>query len=118
MKTHGGCGCKIHMQAYTATALGRRGWPPLRPGKSTQYSFLKEAEWIAGPVWTRRSEEKSPLLRHLGPNPCRPPRSQAPCRLSYLALVKSILKIIIHVLKLLHKNFECFTSKPNALGTF
>ena len=27
-------------------------------------------------------------------------------------------KIIIHVLKLLHKNFECFTSKSNARGTF
>ena len=27
--------------------------------------------------------------------------------------MKSILKIIIHILKLLQKNFECFTSKPN-----
>ena len=32
--------------------------------------------------------------------------------------MKSILKIIIHALKLLQKHFECFTSKPNAHGTF
>ena len=32
--------------------------------------------------------------------------------------MKSILKSIIHVLKLIEKNFECFTSKPNAHGTF
>ena len=31
--------------------------------------------------------------------------------------MKSILKIIIHVLKLLQKIFECFTSNPNAHGT-
>ena len=29
-----------------------------------------------------------------------------------------MLKIIIHVLKLLQKNIECFTSNPNAHGTF
>ena len=32
--------------------------------------------------------------------------------------MKSLLKIIIHVLKLPQKNFESFTSKPNAHGTF
>ena len=32
--------------------------------------------------------------------------------------MKSILKIIIHNLKLLQKNFERFTWKPNAHGTF
>ena len=37
---------------------------------------------------------------------------------NYLFIVKSILKIIIHVLKLLQKNLECLTSKPIALGTF
>ena len=31
--------------------------------------------------------------------------------------MKSIFKIIIHVMKLVLKNFECFTSKPNANGT-
>ena len=35
-----------------------------------------------------------------------------------LMIVKFILKIIILVLKLLHKNSECFTSKPNAHGIF
>ena len=34
-----------------------------------------------------------------------------------LLIVKSIVEIIIHVLKLLQKN-ECFTSKPHAHGTF
>ena len=33
-------------------------------------------------------------------------------------IVKSILKIIIYVLELVQKLFECFTSKPNAHGTF
>ena len=33
-------------------------------------------------------------------------------------IMKSIFLIIIHVLKLLQENFECFTSKPNAHGTF
>ena len=32
--------------------------------------------------------------------------------------MKSILKIIIHVLKLLQKNSECLTSKPNTHVTF
>ena len=32
--------------------------------------------------------------------------------------MKSVFKIIIHVLKVLQKNFECFTSKPNTHGTF
>ena len=35
-----------------------------------------------------------------------------------LYILKSVLKIIIHVLKLLQKTFDCFTSKPNAIGTF
>ena len=35
-----------------------------------------------------------------------------------LFIMKSILKIIIHVLKRLQKNFEYFTSTPNAHGTF
>ena len=35
-----------------------------------------------------------------------------------LYIVKSTIKIIIHVLKLVQKIFECFTSKPNAHGTF
>ena len=32
--------------------------------------------------------------------------------------MKFCFKIIIYVLELLQKNFECFTSKPNAHGTF
>ena len=35
-----------------------------------------------------------------------------------LFIVKSILKIIIHVLKLLQKNFECCTLNPSVHGTF
>ena len=44
--------------------------------------------------------------------------SYAFCGKINLFNVKSIFKIIIHVLKLLEKNFECFTSRPNAHGTF
>ena len=33
-------------------------------------------------------------------------------------IVKSIIEVIIHVLKFLYTNVECFTSKPNAYGTF
>ena len=33
-------------------------------------------------------------------------------------MTKIIFKIIIHVMKLLQKMFECFTSKPNAQGAF
>ena len=32
--------------------------------------------------------------------------------------VKPTLKMIIHVLTVLQKRFECFTSKHNARGTF
>ena len=35
-----------------------------------------------------------------------------------LFIVKSILKVIIYVLKHLQKYYECFTSKPNVHGTF
>ena len=34
--------------------------------------ILQEAEWTPGLVWTRRSEEKFPALRHPGMNPGRP----------------------------------------------
>ena len=65
---------------------GEVGWLGLRsaaftPGKFPGTHFI--GGWVdPGPVWTRRSEEKSPPLRHLGSNPGRPARSQAPCRLS------------------------------------
>ena len=35
-----------------------------------------------------------------------------------LFILKSILKIIIRALKPIQKNFDCFTSKPNAHETF
>ena len=35
-----------------------------------------------------------------------------------LFIVKSTLKIVIHLIKLLQKNFECFNSKRQAHGTF
>ena len=45
---------------------------------------------------TRRSEEKSPPLRHPGSNPGRPARSPAPCRLSHLALAASCTKCVFY----------------------
>ena len=32
--------------------------------------------------------------------------------------MKSLLKIIVHALKLVQESFECFASNPNAHGTF
>ena len=93
------------VQIFTATALGRgrvasltlgclypRGKPPVL--------ILQEAEWTSGPVWTRRSEEKSPPLRHPGSNPGRPARSPAPCRLSQKKISSSQKKIqhYLHIL--------------------
>ena len=40
------------------------------------------------------------------------------CGLNNLFIMKSILKIIKHVMKIPQKNFESFTSKPNAHGIF
>ena len=56
----------------------------LQPREKPRYTFLQEAQWTPKPVWTW-GEEKSPHQRHPGSNPGRPARSQAPCRLSYLA---------------------------------
>ena len=90
----GDVAARVHI--FTAMALGRgrvasptlgrvypRGKPPVL--------VLQEAEWTSGPVWTRRSEEKSPPHRHPGSNPGRPARSPAPCRLSNLDIYGSIL---------------------------
>ena len=62
--------------------------------------ILQEAEWTSGPVWTRRSEEKSPLLRYPGSNLGRPARRPAPCRLSYLAHQSNMFLL---------QPFRCFT---------
>ena len=93
----------VRVHIYTAMALGRdrvaspmlgrlypRGKPPVL--------ILQKAEWTSGPFWTRRSEEKSPPLRHPGSNPGRPAHSPVPCRLSYLALeyIKDHVKNEIH----------------------
>ena len=40
------------------------------------------------------------------------------CGLNNLFIMKSILKIITDVMKIPQKNFESFTSKPNAHGIF
>ena len=59
----------------------------LYPRGKSQILIFQEAEWTPGSVWTRRSEEKCPHLRHPGSNPGRPARTPVPCRLSYLAEV-------------------------------
>ena len=88
MKVHGGCGCKgPHFRSHGTRK--RQEWLALysavfNPGK-VLILILQQAKWALGPVSTRRSEEKSPSLRHPGSNPGRPARSEAPCCLSYLA---------------------------------
>ena len=82
------------------------GWLVLRsaaftPEKS-QVLILEEDEWTPGPVWTRRSEEKSPLLRHPGSNPGRPARSQAPCRLIHLAHIYIIQEQYYYISKIVN----------------
>ena len=73
---------RVHI--YTATALGRgRIASPTLGLLYPRILILYEPEWTPGPVWRRRSEEKSPPFRHAGLNLGRPARSQAPCRLSY-----------------------------------
>ena len=59
-------------------------WLALRSTVFTPGTHLQEAEWTPGPVWTQGSEKSAPL-RHPGSNIGRPARSQASCRLSYLA---------------------------------
>ena len=98
MKAHGGCGCKgphIHSHS-TRKRQGGQSYarPPLPPGKPPVL-ILQEAEWTSGPVWTRRTEEKSPLLRHPGSNPGRPARIQAPCDILVIFLELFILNEII-----------------------
>ena len=88
MKALGGdVDARVHI--YTATALGRgRVASPtlghLYPRGESLLLIFKEGEWTPGPVWTRRSEEKSPPLRHPGSNPVHPAGSQTPFRLCYL----------------------------------
>ena len=54
------------------------------PGEIPGTHFI--GGWVDRRTWrTRRSEQKSPPLRHPGSNPGRPARSEAPCRLSHLA---------------------------------
>ena len=59
-------------------------------------THLLEADWIPGPVWARRSEEKSPPIRHPEINPGLPARSQAPCRLSYVYLLCLLNPIVFY----------------------
>ena len=52
---------RIHIFAATALRRGRVTCPTLAfftPGKASVL-ILQETEWTPGPVWTRRSEEKS-----------------------------------------------------------
>ena len=69
----------------------------LYPRGNSPVLILYEVEWTPGPIWTRRSEEKSPPLRHPGSNPARPARSQAPCRLSHVALTHLPVMHIIYL---------------------
>ena len=71
----GNVDARVHI--YTATALGRgrvvsstRGI--LYPWGKHPVLILYDAELTPGPVWTRRSEEKSPPLGHLESNPGHP----------------------------------------------
>ena len=93
IRAHGGCGCKdphIHSHGNRKRQGGQSyARPPLPP-----VLILQEVGWIPGPVWSRRSEEKSPPLRHTGSNPGRPARSQAPsimktiqCNLAQLSIL-------------------------------
>ena len=88
IQAHGGCGCKgpqIHSHGTRRRQGGQSYARPPVPRGNSLVLILQEVEWTPGPVWTRRSEEKSPPIRHPGSNPGRPARSQAPCRVSHLA---------------------------------
>ena len=88
MKAHRGCGHKgphIHSNGTRMRQDGQSYVRPPLPRGNSPVLILQEVEWTPGPVWTRRSEDKSPPLRHPELNPGRPARSQAPCCLSHLA---------------------------------
>ena len=98
-RTKGDLDARVHI--FAATALGR-GWVAsptlgrLYPGKAPVF-IIQKAEWTQGSVWTPRSEEISPSLRHTGPNPDLPACSKTPYRLSYLAHRWIICKNIMHL---------------------
>ena len=70
----------------------------LYPRGNSSVLIIQEVEWTPGPVWTRRSEEKSPPLRHPGSSPGRPAHSQAPCRLSHLTNNLEKYKCVLMIL--------------------
>ena len=79
MKALRGCGCKGPHITTTALGRGKVTSPTLRclyPGKAL-ILILQEADWTPEPVWTWRSEEKSPLFEHRGSNPGHPACNQA-----------------------------------------
>ena len=75
------------------------------PRGKTPVLISYEAQWTPGSVWTRRSEEKYPLLRHLGSNPGHPARSQAPCRLSRMAC--TIFSRGLKYFQVSYESFDC-----------
>ena len=90
VQTKGDVDARVRTHTVMALGTGRVASPILgrlySQGKALVI-ILQEDEWAPGPIWTRRSEEKSPPLRHPGLNPGRPARSSAPCRLSHLVSV-------------------------------
>ena len=91
---------RVHIYAATALGRSRMSSPTLGrlyPRGRTRYSFYRR---LSGPQEQSGREgvkKKSPPLWHPGSNTSCPPRSQAPCRLNYLAhsryayLVKSFV---------------------------
>ena len=86
MKAHEDVDARVHICAVTALGRGKQACPTLTvftPGKAPVV-ILHEAEWTPGPVWTRRSEEKSPHLRRPESYQDRPARTKGFCHFYYL----------------------------------
>ena len=76
MKALGTCGCKgPHILSHDTRkrSYARPSFPVGKPLIGPTH--LQEAEWTPGPVWTRRSEEKSSPRQHPGSNPGHSARS-------------------------------------------
>ena len=69
----------------TITALGGRKVASPTLGRLSLVPILQEDECTRGPIWKRRSEDKSTSLEHQVWNRGRPARTPESCRLSYRA---------------------------------
>ena len=88
MKAHGDVDARVHIFTAKALGWGRVASPMLGrlyTGEIPRYSFYRRMSGPQGQFGHEVVKKNLHPLRHLGSNPGRPARSQAPCRLNHLA---------------------------------